>query len=48
MGLPLGDRKIIYNSYRDEFVLVEATKEGVGFIELSTVGYEQIREDEEI
>ena len=44
----VGDRKVIYNSHTDEFVLVEATKDGVGFIELRTVDYEQIREDEEI
>lgn len=44
----IGDRKVLYKPRTDEFVLVEATKEDVGFIEIRTVSNEQLRKDERI
>ena len=42
----IGDRKILYKPNTSKSVLIEATKDGVGFIELKTGTYEQLREDE--
>ncbi len=44
----VGDQKVIYNSYTNKYVLVEATKDGVGFVEVWATTYEQKREDEKI
>lgn len=43
----VGDRKVLYNSQTDEFVLVVATKEGVGFTEVNSGSYEQMNVEKE-
>lgn len=44
----IGDRKVLYKARIGKFVLVEATKEDVGFIELKSGTHEQLREDEKL
>ena len=43
----IGDRKVLYKPSIKKFVLVEATKEDVGFIELKFGTQEQMREEKE-
>lgn len=44
----IGDRNVLYKPRIKKYVLVEATKEDVGFIELKTGTYKQLREDEKL
>lgn len=44
----IGDKKVLYNPYKKKYVLVEATKEDLGFIELKLGTYKQMREVEKI
>lgn len=44
----IGDLNILYKPRIKKYVLVEATKEDVGFIELKAGTYKQLREDEKI
>ena len=43
----IGDRKVLYNSYTNKYVLVQATKDGVGFVEVKSGVYNQMREEKE-
>ena len=42
----IGDKKVLYNPYKKKYVLAEATKDDLGFIELKSGTYKQMREDE--
>lgn len=44
----VGDLNLLYNTRTNRYVLVEATKEGVGFVEVRKGNYSQLKKDVEI